>query len=107
MAPCKDYFDGYLKQCDISDFDLEVAPGTSIKVFVIRPNSLPKEGNACEIHAHGGGAIMLNAEMFNGMLAVWAVENGSVLFNVDYRLGPETKCPGGQEDFVKAIEHVH
>lgn len=107
MATNKDVFDEHIKLCKITDFELQVAKGAYIKVFVIRPNSLPKEGNPCEIHAHGGGAVMLDAEMFNGLCAVWAVQKGCVVFNVNYRKGPETKCPGGQQDFVKAIEHVH
>jgi len=30
-----------------------------------------------------------------------------VVFNVDYRKGPEAKCPKGQQDFAKVIEHVY
>jgi len=96
-----------LTKCTLSDFDLEVAPNTIIKVFVIRPIDLPKNKNTCEIHAHGGGACLLNAEMFNGLMAEHAVMKKCIIFNVDYRKGPETKCPGGQEDFAKAIEYVY
>jgi len=66
MAADKPYFDQHTEQCEVTDFELEVGNGESIKVFVIRPESLPKDGNACEIHAHGGGAVMMDAEMFNG-----------------------------------------
>jgi len=82
-------------QCDISDFDLEVEEGLTIKVFVIRPKTLAKKDNACEIHAHGGGAVMLDAEMFNPVMAGTASRKNCVLFNVDYRKGPEYKCPKG------------
>lgn len=74
MAADKPYYNQHMEQCEITDFDLEVGNGESIKVFVIRPKSLPKDGNACEIHAHGGGAVMMDAEMFNGLIAVWAVQ---------------------------------
>ncbi len=57
----KDYFDKKAAQCNITDFDLEVEKGVMIKVFVIRPKGLPEKGNACEIHAHGGGAVLLDA----------------------------------------------
>ena len=29
-----------------------------------------------------------------------------VVFNIDYRKGPEVKCPTGQQDFVDAVTHV-
>lgn len=31
----------------------------------------------------------------------------AVVFNVNYRLGPETKCPDDQQDFVDAIRYIH
>ena len=64
-------------------------------MFCIKPKDLPKDGNACEIHAHGGGAVLCNAEMFNSTMEEHAVKKKCVLFNCDYRKGPETKCPGG------------
>jgi len=33
--------------------------------------------------------------------------NHTIVFNVEYRLAPETKCPGGQIDFKKAFLHIH
>ncbi len=32
---------------------------------------------------------------------------GLVLVSVNYRKGPEVKCPGGQQDFATAVEHVY
>jgi len=64
-------------------------------VFVIKPKNLPKDGNACEIHAHGGGAVLGYAEMYNETMAEHAIKKKCVFFNVDYRKAPETKCPGG------------
>jgi len=45
---------------------LTVEKGIKILVYVIRPKSLLKENNACQIDAHGGGAVMFEAKMFNG-----------------------------------------
>lgn len=81
--------------CNITDFDLEVEKGVTIKVFVIKPKSLQEKGNACEIHAHGGGAVLLNAEIMNPLMCVTALDKNCVLFNVDYRKAPEAKCPKG------------
>ena len=30
-----------------------------------------------------------------------------LVFNVDYRLGPETKAPGGSRDFMHAFLHLY
>jgi len=39
-------------------------------------------------------------------MCVKALNLQCVVFNVDYRLGPEAKAPKGQMDFVHAIRHV-
>ena len=46
---------------------------------------------ACIIYAHGGGAIGGSAAMYKGLLSYMAVDCGVVVFNVDYRLAPETR----------------
>lgn len=95
------------EKCDISDFDLEVEKGVTIKVFVIKPKGIAATDNAGYIYGHGGGGVMMTAETENPIQCHVALTLNCVLFNVDYRLGPEVKCPTGQEDFVKAIEHIH
>jgi len=64
-APYVLYCEESVKQCTTSEIELKVGDDATIVVYVVRPNSLPKEGNACEIHAHGGGAIMSDAKVFN------------------------------------------
>jgi len=59
-------------KCDITDIDLPVE-GATIKMYCIRPKDLPKDGNACEVHAHGGGAVMCDAGMFKPNMAEHAV----------------------------------
>lgn len=66
LSPAKEYYDDKLAQCELSEVDLKVKGNATIKMYVIRPKNLPKYGNACEIWAHGGGAIMLDAATFNG-----------------------------------------
>jgi len=100
------YFDPIVASCDITEFELDVVGG-KIKVFCIKPKSLPASGNACEIHAHGGGSVLGYAELYNAMMAEHACKKKCILFNVDYRKAPECKCPGGQQDFATTVEHVH
>lgn len=37
----------------------------------------------------------------------FGVELDCVTFNVDYRLGPATKAPGGAMDFYKTVKYIH
>ena len=43
------------------------------------------------VYAHGGGCIGGSADMYKGFLAHMAVDSGVIVFNVDYRLAPETR----------------
>ena len=48
----------------------------------------------------------MNADAYRHLLIEYGIELECVTFNVDYRLAPATKCPGGVLDFYKAIKHV-
>ena len=43
------------------------------------------------IYAHGGGVVGGNAHLYRLYLAHMAMHCGVVVFNVDYRLAPETR----------------
>lgn len=43
------------------------------------------------VYAHGGGAVCGNAKMYTPFLSHMAVDCGIVVFNVEYRLAPETR----------------
>ena len=43
------------------------------------------------VYAHGGGCIGGSADLYKGFLAHMAVDCRVVVFNVDYRLAPETR----------------
>jgi len=66
-----------------------------IKIWMIRPKNLPKENNAAYIYAHGGGAVTLSADVENDLMAHTALNLECVVFNVNYRKGPEAKAPKG------------
>merc|ERR1711874_1964 len=79
----------------------------SVPVYVHTPKSLVNtNNNAAIIYAHGGGAVGLSAELYRPFLATLAVECGVVVFNVEYRLAPETKCPNNIKDFYSVLKHV-
>jgi len=77
-----------------------------ITIYMIRPKSLPKENNAAYIYAHGGGGVMFTAVMENDSMMYTALNLQCVVFNVEYRLGPEAKAPKGQCDMAAAVRHV-
>lgn len=58
------------------------------------------------MYAHGGGAVGGDAKDFGMVANPTAVTAGVTFFNVDYRLGPETKAPGGIADFYAALKYV-
>merc|ERR1712038_1942238 len=78
-----------------------------VPVFVYTPKTLQEnKSNAAYIYAHGGGAVSGTAANFKCALAYSAVAMNMVVFNVDYRLGPETKSPNNVKDFYMAIKYV-
>jgi len=60
------------------------------------------------IWAHGGGgAVALSAKLNNPTCIRFAHIFNCAVFNVEYRLGPEAKCPGGQADQMNAFLHIY
>jgi len=79
----------------------------NVPVLVHTPKFLAdKRDRACIIYAHGGGAIACSAETHSRFLAHMAMDCGIVVFNVDYRLAPETRCPNNVLDFYEVIKYV-
>jgi len=78
-----------------------------VEVLVHTPKSLSgKDSRPCIVYAHGGGAIAGSAGLHKSALSHMAVTCEVVVFNVDYRLAPGTRCPGGVLDFYEAIKYV-
>ena len=79
-----------------------------VPVFKYTPKKLQGDGkkHVAYIYAHGGGAIAIKASTYKPLLSYYAVECGVVIFNVDYRLAPETKCPNNVKDFYEVVKYV-
>ena len=80
-----------------------------VPVYTYTPKMLQGTGwkHAAYIYAHGGGAIVIEAATYKPILSHFAVSCNTVIFNVDYRLAPETKCPNNIKDFYEVIKYVH
>jgi acetyl esterase/lipase len=58
------------------------------------------------MYIHGGGAISLNARNYDEACQRWADESGIVVFNLEYRLAPETPAPGGIMDCYAGLKYI-
>ncbi|CAJ0934630.1 unnamed protein product, partial [Mesorhabditis belari] len=52
---------------------------------------------------HGGGFVLGNTAIYEGLMRRMAKMLGSVVISVNYRLAPETIYPGGLEDVERAL----
>jgi len=78
-----------------------------VPVEIYTPKNLKQSTmNSAIIYAHGGGVISMTARDAKPFLNLWSVECQIVVFNVDYRLAPETKCPNNIKDFYEAIKYI-
>lgn len=78
-----------------------------VPVQVHTPPSLSSNESAPAIvYAHGGGCVSCSASLYKPYLSSLAVETGVKVFNVDYRLAPETKCPNNAKDFYFALKYI-
>jgi len=78
-----------------------------VVVKVITPKTLQgNKNNAAYVYAHGGGAVGGTVAQHKPWLDTVAIDGNLVVFNVDYRLAPGTKCPNNVKDFYMAIKYV-
>jgi acetyl esterase/lipase len=64
-------------------------------MFILKPKTLESQSAPAYFYAHGGGAYALTAKHQNPTMSSTAVNLNCVVFNIDYRLGPEVKAPVG------------
>lgn len=83
------------------------APGLNgapdVRFLLYTPPGEAKGLRPAVLHIHGGGYIMGNPEINDGMNRLAVLELGCVVVSVDYRLAPETKWPGALEDCYAAL----
>ncbi len=97
------------EDCIHTKFEVPSRDGNdfAVPVLVHTPKTLEgKENRAAVIYAHGGGVVAGSAEMFQPLQSLIAVQSDIVIFNVEYRLAPETKCPKNALDFYCAVKHI-
>jgi len=95
--------------CDHSEFRVPTTHDGDfeVQVLVHAPKFLADAtSRPCIIYAHGGGCVGGSADLYRNYLSYMALTCGVVVFNVDYRLAPEARCPNNVLDFYEAIKYV-
>lgn len=87
--------------------EFKARDGVTLKYFVIKPKALDLTvKQPAYVYAHGGGGIVGKAADSNDYLCATALNLNCVVFNIDYRLGPEFKSPKGMEDFIEGLDDI-
>jgi acetyl esterase/lipase len=81
----------------------EVNPGdlpVPVRVHAPVDRSGPLPG---VVAIHGGGYVIGDRTMYDGLFDRWCIDPGMVAVSVGYRLAPETPYPGALEDCYRAL----
>merc|ERR1711971_70665 len=86
---------------------VEEGEGGQVRVLVHIPAHLAESStNAGLVYAHGGAVLSGSAHLYQPHLSLLAINLGIPVFNVDYRLAPESKCPQQAIDFSSVLSHL-
>ena len=102
-------YDEALEKCSHSELKVPTSHHGeySVSVLVHAPKHLSEERQRpAIIYAHGGGVIACSALTHKKYLSKLALKSNVVIFNVDYRRPPETKCPNNILDFYEVLKYV-
>lgn len=96
---------------EVEKADIKVPGADSIleaRIYKTKGNQNKKNGAL--IYYHGGGFVLSDIELYDGLTSQLAFQSGLVVISVNYRLAPETPFPGGlldtQASFNWLYEHA-
>ena len=110
-----------LHETALAQTDTSLAPGTFTKDFRIpskdgtpiicrwytATSSAPSERvTAAVLYLHGGGHILGNVHLFNGVCSRYVAHTSVPILSVDYRLAPEYPFPHALEDVFAALLYL-
>jgi len=73
-----------------------------IRARLYRPAEAAGQTLGVLLYFHGGGWVIGDVEMYDGLMRQFARIGGIAIVSVDYRLGPEHRFPCGHEDAFDA-----
>jgi acetyl esterase/lipase len=84
------------------------APGrTPVRALISRPVAAASTASPALLWMHGGGYVIGQPELNQGLAEDIAAELGCVVVSVAYRLAPDTPHPGPVEDCYIALQWIH
>ncbi len=81
--------------------DLHVGDGVNVRLYSDRPGPAP-----AIMYFHGGGWVLGNLDSHDALCRRFARDSQCTVVAVDYRLSPESACPGPIEDCFRATRYV-
>jgi acetyl esterase/lipase len=91
----------------ITDHELTTADGATIRIrWYVRKDASGEPGPAL-LYMHGGGMIVGDIDMFDGLVSRYVSASGTPILSVDYRLAPEHPHPAPVEDVYAALVWLH
>jgi triacylglycerol lipase len=75
-----------------------------VRLLLYTPPQRASAPRPAILHVHGGGYVMGDPELNDGMNRAICLEADCVIASVDYRLAPETTFPGSLEDCFAGLQ---
>ncbi len=75
------------------------------RIYKTKANQQKKNGAL--IYYHGGGFVLSDINLYDGLMAHLAYHSGLVVVSVNYRLAPETPFPGGLLDVQASFNWLY
>src|SRR5271167_306121 len=79
-------------------------PEVGVRIFAPMERTGPVAG---VVQIHGGGFIIGSVQAEHAGSALMALQTGSVVVSVEYRLAPEHPYPAALHDCYAALEYLH
>lgn len=96
---------------EVEKTDIQI-PGadTMLEARIYKTKRNQKKKNGALIYYHGGGFVLSDIDLYDGLITQLAFQSGLTVISVNYRLAPETPFPGGlldtQTSFNWLYEHA-
>ena len=97
----------FLDDVTITDHELATADGATIRLRWYARKDASGEPGPAVLYMHGGGLIVGDIDMFDGLVSRYVSASETPILSVDYRLAPEYPHPAPVEDVYAALVWLH